>query len=210
MDQIMKPIFVEKFLPDDVINIVNSYVAMKFLNDDQEKYGSADGTNVMYSFYADTLMETLLDMSTPVVENLVKRKLYPSYSFLRMYDKGSDLEVHIDRDGAEYTVALALGEFPIGKPYTLYVGEEDSTSDYKYFRGKGDLQPLKITSKFNMVRNNAGIFQGRNVLHWREICTHDHFFTVFFHYVAQDGPLAKHKFDSRNMLGAKKAIKTFY
>ena len=38
-------------------------------------------------------------------------------------------------------------------------------------------------------------------IHSREYCKHDHFMTVFLHYVDQNGEFAEHKFDKRDMLG---------
>ena len=52
-----------------------------------------------------------------------------------------------------------------------------------------------------MLPNNALIFKGIDKIHWREYCKHDHFMTVFLHYVDQNGKYAEHKFDKRDMLG---------
>ena len=54
-----------------------------------------------------------------------------------------------------------------------------------------------------MLPNNALIFKGIEKKHWRETCHHDHFMTVFLHYVDQEGPFKEWKFDKREMLGTK-------
>jgi hypothetical protein len=54
-----------------------------------------------------------------------------------------------------------------------------------------------------MIPNNAVIFKGRDKIHWREMCKHDHFMTVFLHYVDQEGPYKDFKFDKRESLGSK-------
>jgi hypothetical protein len=64
--------------------------------------------------------------------------------------------------------------------------------------------PLEIEGKFEMLPNNALIFQGTDKFHWREECIHDHFITVFLHYVDQNGDFSNHKFDKRTMLGQPK------
>jgi|5_EtaG_2_1085323.scaffolds.fasta_scaffold05222_6 hypothetical protein len=199
MDQI-KPIFIEKFLPDSLITVVNQYAITKTLCRDTY----FDNTvNAMAYSYGDPLMETILDLSTSVVEKHVGKSLWPTFSFMRVYDKGSDLEIHTDRPSCEYTVALALGEFPVNKPYPLYIGELDPTSEYKYFNIDKKLEPVKINYKYDMIRNNAVLFQGQTdqTVHWREFCTHDHFITCFFHYVNKEGPHAQEKWDKRSMLG---------
>ena len=195
----MEPIFIKEFLPKQILNLAYSYSVIKFSN--QKKFIIDNQTNSLISKHGDSLMETLMDTSTPVIEQNVEKKLWPTYSFFRIYDKESDLKIHTDRESCEYTVALCLGADPIDQPYEIFVGEEDETSDYKYYDEKGNYNRYRIDHKFPMVPNNAVIFKGRDKIHWREICTHDHFITVFLHYVDQEGPYKEFKFDKRNILG---------
>ena len=197
----MQPIFIKEFLPKQILNLVYSYSIIKFSN--KKKFEIDSQTNSLISEHGDFLMETLMDMSTPVVEQNVGKKLFPTYSFFRIYDKGSDLKVHTDRESCEYTVALCLGADPVDQPYEIFVGEEDESSDYKYYDDKKNFNRYRIDYKFPMLPNNAVIFKGMEKIHWREICTHDHFMTVFLHYVDQEGPYKEFRFDKREMLGVK-------
>ena len=115
----MKPIFIEKFLPEEILNLCHNYCLLKYNN--QADF-IEDSSGSIIKEFADPLMETLLDMSTPVIEQNVGKKLWPTYSFLRIYDKGADLPVHVDRPACEYTVALFLGANPTEKPYEFYIG----------------------------------------------------------------------------------------
>jgi len=198
----MQPIFIKEFLPQQILNLINSYSVLKFSN--QRKFNIIEGqsSSLIYE-HGDYLMETLMDMSTPVVEQNVQKKLWPTYSYFRIYDKGSDLKIHTDRESCEYTVALCLGADPVDKPYEIFIGEEDETSDYKYYDLKNrNFNRYRIDHKFPMLPNNAVIFKGMDKIHWREICTHDHFITVFLHYVDQEGPYKEFKYDKRDSLGA--------
>jgi len=195
----MNPIFIEKFLPEQILNICYSYSMIKFSN--YKKVDMDRQANSLISEYSDFLMETLMEASTSVVEQNVGKKLFPTYSFLRIYDKGSDLKVHIDRPSCEFTVALCLGADPKSKPYEIFIGEEDSSSDYKYYDKKGNYNRYRIDHKFPMLPNNAVVFKGMDKIHWREICNHDHFITVFLHYVDQNGEFKDYKYDKRNLLG---------
>lgn len=195
----MKPIFIENFLPEQILNLSYTYCLFKYQN---SKYIKVDPqSNSFIGEHGDSFMESLLDMSTPVIEFNVGKKLFPTYSFIRIYDKESDLKIHTDRPSCEYTVALCLGSAPIDKPYELFVGEEDDSSDYKYYNSKNEYKRYRIDHKFAMVPNNAVIFKGMDKIHWREMCNHDHFITVFLHYVDQEGQYKEYKFDKRNMLG---------
>jgi len=199
----MEPLLIKNFLPDDVLNFVNSYCVLKFSN--ERKFRDVDfQATTLIGEYSDIVMETLLDMSTPVVEQAVGKSLHPTYSFFRIYDKCSDLKVHTDRESCEYTVALCLGCDPIDKPYEIFIGEEDELSDYKYFNDKKKLQRYRIDYKFPMLPNNAVIFKGMDKIHWREICNHDYFMTVFLHYVDKDGIYKDYKFDQRSDIGIEK------
>ena len=180
----MKPLFIKEFVPKQIFNILNSYSIIKYSN--LKNIEPCSQSNSLITQYADPLMETLMDMSTGVIEQNVGKKLFPTYSFFRIYDKGSDLPIHVDRPSCEYTVALCLGCEPADKPYNIYVGEEDKSS------------------AFEMFPNNALIFQGMENLHWREECHHDHFITVFLHYVDQEGKYSEHKYDKRDQLGLDK------
>lgn len=194
----MNPIFIKEFLPKEILTLAYNYSVLKFSSFDGVKVD--EQTESIISQYADPLIETLMDMSTSVIENNVGKKLWPTYSFFRIYDKGSDLKIHTDRPSCEYTVALCLGADPIDQPYEIFVGEEDETSDYKYYSDEGEYKRYRIDHKFPMVPNNAVIFKGMHKIHWREICKHDHFITVFLHYVDQDGPYKEYKFDKREGL----------
>lgn len=195
----MQPIFIKEFLPQDILNICYSYCILKFSN--QKNFNIDSQSNSLVSSHGDHLMETIMDLSTPIIEQNVGKKLWPTYSYLRVYDKGSDLKIHKDRPSCEYTVALCLGADPINQPYEIFIGEEDNQSDYKYYNDKGEYRRYRIDHKFPMVPNNALLFQGMDKIHWREICNHDHFITAFLHYVDQEGSYKEYKFDKRSCLG---------
>lgn len=197
----MEPIFIKEFLPQQILNIAYSYSIIKYSN--QKKFQIDRQTGTLIGENSDFLMETILDLSTPVIEKNVGKKLFPTYSYFRIYDKGSDLKVHTDKESCEYTVALCLGSDPIDQPYEIFLGEEDNNSDYKYYNKDGKHKRYRIDHKYKMIPNNAILFKGIEKAHWREECTHDHFITVFLHYVDQEGPYKDYKFDKRNMLGEK-------
>jgi hypothetical protein len=200
----MNPILIEKFLPEDILNIYYSYCIFKFMN---EHVNFDHQANSLAGVYSDFLSEVILDLSTPVIEKNVGKKLFPTYTFTRVYDKNSRLPVHTDRPACEYTVALCIGAAPNNIPYDIFVGEEDNTSVYRYLNNQGQYKRYKIEHKFSMLPNNALIFKGLEKLHWREECTHDHYITVFLHYVDQDGEYKEWAFDKRKELAKEPTYK---
>lgn len=198
-----EPIFIKEFLPEQIFGFIQNYIIIKYSN--HVNFDSDIQANSLIGTYGDYVMETLLDLSLPVIEQNVGKKLFPTYSYFRIYDKGSDLPFHTDRESCEFTVALCLGAEPNNIPYEIFVGEKDENSDYKYINSATKkFERLKILHKYPMLPNNALIFDGREKPHWREECHHDYFSTVFLHYVDQEGPQAENKFDKRLSLGAKK------
>ena len=165
----MKPIFIENFLPAQLLNFLNSYCIIKYSN--LNNYNVDPQVSSLIGVHGCPVMETLMDLSTPVIEQNLGKKLWPTYSYFRIYDKGSDLKIHTDRESCEYTVALCLGCEPLDQPYEIFIGEKDDSSDYKYFEGDA-LVKCRIDHKFSMKPNNALIFKGMEKIHWREICKH--------------------------------------
>ena len=200
----MEPIFIKNFLPQPVLSLVENYCLLKYAN--QYSFENIDSqTNSLVGEYGDVLMESILDISTSVIEKNVNKSLFPTYSYFRIYDLGSDLKFHLDREACEYTVALCISASPSDKPYNIYIGEKDKTSNYKYLNGEtNSYEPLKINHTFPMLPNDALIFKGREALHWREQCENDYYMTVFLHYVDANGEFKDYKFDKRTSLGVMK------
>lgn len=194
----MKPIFIENFLPTQLLNFLNSFCIIKYSNSDNYKVDPQASS--LIGVHGCPVMETLMDLSTPVIEQNLNKKLWPTYSYFRIYDKGSDLRIHTDRESCEYTVALCLGCDPVDQPYEIFIGEKDDSSDYKYYEGDAFIK-CRIDHKFSMKPNDALIFKGMEKIHWRETCKHDHFITVFLHYVDQEGKYKEFKYDKRESLG---------
>ena len=144
----MQPIFIKEFLPKQILNLSYNYCLLKYTN--KKNFDFDTQTKSLIWEHGDFLMESLMDMSTPVIEQNVGKKLWPTYSYLRIYDKGSDLPIHKDRPSCEYTVALCLGADPDDQPYEIFIGERDDSADYKYHDDKGSPLALKIDHKFPM------------------------------------------------------------
>ena len=131
-----------------------------------------------YSLYGDSLFDTIMLKIMPTVEEFHKKKLYPTYSYARVYDHGQKMDKHLDRDECEVSVSMNLG----GDTWPIYI------KDFK-----GDVREVE------MYPGDALIYQGSICEHWRNKFKGKHCFQVFFHYVTEK---YKHLvFDERPMLG---------
>ena len=61
-----------------------------------------------YSSYSDIAMETLMLKCQPIMEKTTGLKLYPSYTYARIYKKGDELKRHKDRFSCEISTTMNL------------------------------------------------------------------------------------------------------
>ena len=125
-----KFIVIKKVINEDLTDFIYKYFLMKrttaytlrknnYFTD--EKYynltGSWGDSQVpdAYSHYSDIVMETLLLKVHPIMEKITKLKLYPAYSYARIYNKGNVLKRHTDRFSCEISTTMNLGgdDWPI-------------------------------------------------------------------------------------------------
>jgi len=128
--------------------------------------------------YGDPMMELLLDKMLPRVEAASGLRLYPTYSYLRVYQPGATLERHRDRPSCEVSVTLSLG-FQAPAHWPIWIEGPNGTTGVA-------LEP-----------GDALLYRGCDCYHWRERFEGEHAAQVFLHYVDQDGPWAEWKFDKR-------------
>lgn len=140
----------------------------------------ADGvpvTHNCWSIYGSTITESLLLTVQPFVEEAFGVKVYPTYSFCRIYWTGSDMVKHIDRPACEYSVSLCVSTDP--EPWGIWFEGEEL-----------------ILNPGDMV-----VYKGMEVEHWRTTYSGKEQYQIFLHYVNQNGPHANQKFDGRPQLG---------
>jgi hypothetical protein len=90
-------------------NILRDYVYFvdKTSPDDLFRYRDKQSTR-SFSWYSPTCFESLLLTMLPKVEEITNKKLYPSYSYGRIYYNGAELPKHKDRRSCEYSVTLTI------------------------------------------------------------------------------------------------------
>jgi hypothetical protein len=137
-----------------------------------------------YSSYADIVMETLLLKCQPIMEKTTELKLYPAYSFARLYKNGDILKRHKDRFSCEVSTTMFLG----GDPWDIYL----ESSGKKGMKGiKVDLKPGDML-----------VYSGCELEHWRNKFKGKECAQVFLHYNNRKTPGAKDNiFDKRLHLG---------
>ena len=194
-------ILVKNLLPPAVVEIAHQYTLMKVRTGQGAFDTQVPGAP---SFYADTLTETILMAVTPQVGQLIGKRLYPTYSYFRVYKNGDDLPPHIDRPPSEFGVSVCLG-FDISnledKSYRwkMYM---DNKMDYR--RNESQARRKADPTEGVGVNLNPGdcvVYHGCEVRHWRYAFQGNSQSQAFFMFVDQDGPYAKYRYDTRPHLG---------
>jgi hypothetical protein len=125
----------------------------------------------VYSHYADFVMETLLLEVMPIMKKETNLDLIPTYSYARIYEKGSILHKHKDRPSCEISTTLNLG----GDPWAIY------------------LEGIKV----DLEPGDMLVYSGCDLEHWREEFIGDICAQVFLHYNHINGPFGKDNLNDR-------------
>jgi hypothetical protein len=133
----------------------------------------------------DVFMDGLLMELLPVVEEVSRLKLFPTYSYFRVYHRGDVLAKHTDRPSCEISLSVCLG-YEAERPWPLLVEGPNGISSIEL--GPGD----------------GLIYRGIECPHWRESLNGANTAQVFLHYVDQNGPYAEWKYDKRPGLSFKR------
>lgn len=157
------------------------YMYKNNITADNGHYGTWSDQQVpnVYSEYGDHVMETLLMKVLPIMKEETGLDLVPTYSYTRVYEKGSILKKHKDRPSCEISTTLHLG----GDPWSIFIDNTEITL------GIGDML----------------VYSGCDLEHWREKFEGNICGQVFLHYNHVNGPFAdKNIFDERPLLGLPK------
>ena len=149
-----------------------------------------------YSCYADRAMETLMLKCQPGMEKATGLKLYPAYTYARIYKKGDELKRHKDRFSCEISTTMNLG----GDDWPIYLSPNENV-------GIPDGKKITPESKAKGVRVdlNPGdmlVYSGCELEHWRNKFKGKECVQVFLHYNNRKTPGSKdNMFDKRPHLG---------
>ena len=149
-----------------------------------------------YSHYADIAMETLMLKCQPGMEKATGLKLYPAYTYARIYKKGDELKRHKDRFSCEISTTMNLGgdDWPIYLSPNENVGAPNGKNITSVSKAKGvrvDLKPGDML-----------VYRGCELEHWREKFKGKECVQVFLHYNNRKTLGAKENmFDKRPHLG---------
>lgn len=188
---------VKKVLSDEIINFMFDYLIQKrtvakilffknYISPFEKMHGTFGDPQVKdaYSIYGDVAVDLMLLKLQKIMEKNTGKKLYPTYSYSRVYKKGNVLEKHVDRPSCEISATLNWG---------------------------GDLWPIFIKSnnkdvKIDLHPGDILIYKGEELEHWREPFNKKLCVQSFLHYNDMNNHYRNNFNDNRPALGLPKDI----
>jgi len=149
-----------------------------------------------YSQYANMAFETLLLKLQPIMEKTTKLKLYPNYTYARIYKPGDELKRHKDRFSCEISTTLNLG----GDKWPIYI--EPNAKKGGVIEGRGYVSDMTKGVSVNLKPGDMLVYKGNILEHWREPFKGKDCAQVFLHYNNSKTKGSKdNMFDKRPHLG---------
>ena len=149
-----------------------------------------------YCQYGNIAMETLMLKCQPQMEKVTGLKLYPAYTYARIYKKGDELKRHKDRFSCEISTTMNLG----GDDWPIYL--EPNPKLGGVIEGFGYVSKNTKGVRVDLKPGDMLVYSGCELEHWREKFKGKECVQVFLHYNNRKTPGAKdNMFDKRPHLG---------
>ena len=152
----------------------------------------------VFECYSESLppMKTFLWGLTPAMEQVVGKRLIPTYDYFRIYREGDLCHVHRDREACEHSMSLTLA-YSDAQAWPLELGREGA-------RGPADIIAEdfgpELKSSLAMQVGDAVAYQGVTHRHGRTMPNPNRWSAhLFLHWVDPDGPHADRAFDGKGL-----------
>ena len=153
---------INNFISLDEIKLLGQYCEIKHRLNNKDFDPAPTSVTADTFFYGDPLMDSLLLQKKKLMEKQTGKKLFPTYSYFRLYTKYATLKKHKDRPSCEISVTVNIG----------------SDKDW----------PIIIEGKEIITKpGEAVIYLGEKLFHERKQFTGDYCLQAFLHYVDQNG-----------------------
>jgi hypothetical protein len=158
----------------------------RLMRDALKAMGSDEGYNDptvpnTFSWYSPLCFESLSLVLQPKIEKILGEKLYPTYSYGRIYTEGSELVRHVDRRSSEVAV-------------NINIARDEECPSFLYFEWEGQLK------KVDLEPGDVVVYSGSLIPHWREKYTGREQMNAFMQYVFANGHYSDLKYDTRPYL----------
>lgn len=167
------------------------------------------------AFYSDIEFDKLLITLAARFSEITGYKLWPTFSYARIYRPGETLKWHYDRPSCEISSTVTL-EYDADSNWPIYFGNalnRDSKSEKEWEEYKKHMKDLtdengvssdKSGVPYTIEPGDGMMYMGEIRPHWREKFTGKWHIQIFFHYIDSNGKYRHLKLDGRSKPGEKK------
>jgi hypothetical protein len=146
----------------------------------------------LYGHHYPPMLQFLWGL-TPIVSEIVGKRLLPSYDYFRLYRRDDVCRVHFDRYSCEHSLSLTLG-YSDGRPWPLEIGRRRQSPSARVDEDFGD-EPY---GSVPMEVGDAVLYQGVSHRHGRVTANPNAWSAhLFLHWVDGDGPYRDQAFDGQ-------------
>ena len=167
---------VNNVLHEDLLYLLQKYYKETIENN---TWSLGDRQSKRYKSHNEPMSRFIHYEILPLIEKIVGGKLYPTYTYLSAYVKGSDLPAHTDRPDCEYTVSFIIDK-PKDSNWNIYVHKLKQPIKHQ---GRSLITPPK--EECEAVDCDVGglmLFQGIDHIHYREKSEYDYYNILLLHY----------------------------
>ena len=171
-------------ISNDLINLLKfefeEYRKIKYLlSENKNLYAFEDNQcPKTFSAFETSFFNSLSKVLNKRINEIVGKDLSPTFSYARIYYKGSELIPHIDRESCEYSTTICIDST---QPWSIYF--EDLGGDI---------------NEINLNPGDMCVYMGSKLKHWRHIYTGEKHMQCFLSYVDINGKYSNYKNDERN------------
>jgi len=157
------------------------YMANGQSEDNQFAFNDSQISN-SFSYYSALPFEALSIQLQPLMEKITGKKLYPTYTYARIYYNGATMAIHKDRPSCEYstTINISIDEEPWEIWFETLTGEKKA---------------------INLWPGDLIVYKGDTLNHWRDAYEGQRQTQAFLHYVNKYGNYRDYKWDHRPYIG---------
>ena len=199
-------VVLKNFIPKDIINM--SLDAWKTIEGNKKWDEAIFKTEheITQNSPKDSLGKSKANYCTPMavslhrwlkdkLDGVIDMGLRETYSYTRKYDRGAYLRAHTDRPSCEISATICLDyKTDDNSPWKIWVQNDGNYVDM------GDMDEAFAISQGLPHRNRRGIpiclepgdvllYQGPNVIHWRDYLVGDYSYHIFLHFFNEDSRL---------------------
>lgn len=143
-----------------------------------------------FSYYSPLCFETLAQTLLPTMEEVTGKKLYPTYTYARIYYEGAEMARHTDRPSCEFSTTVCISNDPDFGAWDIW---------FKNLEGKEF--PIWLEP------GDALVYKGDILEHWRNPYAGKRQCQAFLHYVNKQGKYRDYKYDKRPYIGLPASFK---